>query len=255
MADPRSGPASSAAEANVRAFIRHRASVPGPCRAALIGSLGALRRSEDPVVTFASLPAACVPQFADGCQVELSDRVGGLFRAGTPAGLEPGPEAGPAGLAPEDQTLLTPFRVPSRSGYPPYAGVVAHWWTGRAVRDGDAIIADLIVKHLIAVVDHERLMAAVARAEDQAASLALEAISTRTMNLAIGIVMHQYGLAPENAEDLLRETARSAGTTLAQTAASVVLWGALAAPAAADDGTRPVHVRPGPVRLRLAEHR
>jgi hypothetical protein len=211
--------------------------------------LGALRRSDDPVVTFASLPAACVPRFADGCQVELSDGTDPLFRVQCPAGLDQRPDAGPAGPAAEDQVLLTPFQVTSRSGYPPYAGVITYWWTSRASRDSDAIIAELIARHLIAVVDHERLMAAVARAEDQAASLALEAISARTMTMATGIVMHQHGLAPEDAEDLLRKSARSAGTTLAQVAASVVCSTALVSRAAQDGGTRSARARPGPLRL------
>jgi DNA-binding MarR family transcriptional regulator len=84
-----------------------------------------------------------------------------------------------------------------------------------------------MVKHLIALVDHERLMAAVSRAENQAASLALEAISGRTINLAIGIVMQQNGLAPDDAEDLLRQSARTAGRGLVEVAASVVRSGAL----------------------------
>jgi len=136
--------------------------------------------------------------------------------------------------------LLTPFRVASRTGYPSYAGLVTHWWTGRAFSESDTVIADLLVKHLIALVDHERLMVAVARAEDQAASLALEAISGRTINLATGVVMHQHGLAPNDAEGLLRQSARIAGRGLAQIAASVVRSGALA------DSTAP-HRRPGPV--------
>lgn len=136
--------------------------------------------------------------------------------------------------------LLTPFRVASRAGYPSYAGVVTHWWISRAFAESDAVIADLMVKHLIALVDHERLMVAVARAEDQAASLALEAISGRAINLATGIVMHQCGLAPDDAEDLLRQSARTAGRGLAQIAASVVRSGALVDSAAS-------HGRPGPV--------
>jgi ANTAR domain len=114
-----------------------------------------------------------------------------------------------------------------------------HWWTSRASCESDAVIADLMVKHLIALVDHKRLMAAVARAEDRAASLALEAISGRTINLAIGILMHQNGLQPDDAEDLLRQLARTAETGLAQMAASVVCSGALADSAASRS-------RPGP---------
>jgi hypothetical protein len=136
--------------------------------------------------------------------------------------------------------LLTPFQAVSRTGCPSYAGVVTHWWTDRSPSESDAIIADLMVKHLIALVDHERLMGAVARAEDQAASLALEAISGRAINLAVGIAMHQNGLTPDDAEHLLRQSARTAGRSLAQVAASVVRSGAL------EDSSAP-HGRPGPV--------
>jgi DNA-binding GntR family transcriptional regulator len=231
--------ASATAEADLDAFIRHGDDVPIACHAALISSLGRLRGSDDPVVTFAGLPGACVPEFADGCQVELSDGTEPLFRVTHPASSADGPE--PAGTHPAaDQMLLTPVRVVSRTGYPSYAGVVTHWWTSRAPSESDAAIADLMVKHVIALVDHERLMAAVARAEDRAASLVLEAISGRTINLATGIVMRQKGLAPDDAEDLLRQSARMAGTGLAQAAASVVRSGALADSSAAHD-------RPGPV--------
>ena len=112
----------------------------------------------------------------------------------------------------------------SRTGYPPYAGVVTRWWTGRTPSENDAVIAELTVNHLIGLVDYERLMAMVARAEDQAAGVALEAISGRTINLATGIVMHQNGLAAQDAEDLLRRHARMTGSSLHEAAASVVRY-------------------------------
>ena len=220
--------ASTVAEADLDAFFRHRDDVPTAGCAALISSLGRIRGSDDPVVTFAGLPRVCVPEFADGCQVELSDGAEPLFRVTSADGLE-GTAARPVG---PDQVLLTPFQVASRTGYPSYAGVVTQWWSGRTPSESDAVIADLMVKHLIALVDHERLMSAVARAENQGASLALEAISGRTINLATGIVMHQNGLAPDDAEDLLRQSARTAGMDLAQMAASVVRSGTLGDPAA-----------------------
>ena len=220
--------ASTVAEADLDAFFRHRDDVPTAGCVALISSLGRLRGSDDPVVTFAGLPRVCVPEFADGCQVELSDGAEPLFRVTSADGLE-GTAARPVG---PDQVLLTPFQVASRTGYPSYAGVVTQWWSGRTPSESDAVIADLMVKHLIALVDHERLMSAVARAEDRAASLALEAISGRTINLAIGIVMHQTGLPADDAEDLLRQSARTAEIDLAQMAASVVRSGTLGDPAA-----------------------
>ena len=236
---------STVAQADLDAFFRHRNDAPTAGCSALINSLGRLRGSDDPVVTFAGLPGACVPEFADGCQVELSDGVEPLFRVTHPASSRDGPAPTAAHRAAADQVLLTPFQVVSRTGYPSYAGAVTHWWTGRAPSESDAAMADLMVKHLIALVDHERLMAAVARAEDRAASLALEAICGRTINLAIGIVMHQTGLPPDDAEDLLRQSARTAGTGLAQMAASVVRSDALGDSAAS-------HGRSGPVGRRLS---
>jgi ANTAR domain len=214
--------ASTVAEADLDAFFRHRDDVPTACCVPLIRSLSRLRRCDDPVVTFAGLLRACVPEFADGCQVELSDGAQPLFRVTHPVSSADGPGRTADHPVGPDQMLLTPFRVASRTGYPSYAGVVTHWWTSRTPSESDAAIADLMVKHLIALVDHERLMAAVARAEDQAASLALEAISGRTINLAIGILMHQNGLLPDDADDLLRQSARTTGRGLAQMAASVV---------------------------------
>jgi len=232
--------ASTVAEADLDAFFRYRDDVPAAGCAALISSLGRLRGSDDPVVTFGGLPRACVPEFADGCQVELSDGAEPLFRVTHPVSPADGSGRIAAHPVGPDQMLLTPFRAVSRTGYPSYAGIVTHWWTGRAPSESDAAVADLMVKHLIALVDHERLMAAMARAEDRAASLALEAISGRTINLAVGILMHQNGLQPGAAEDLLRQSARTAGRDLAQMAASVVRSGALGDSAAS-------HGRPGPV--------
>jgi len=217
--------ASAVAEANLGAFFRHRAEVPTACGAALIGSLSRLRGSDDPIVTFGGLPRACVPDFADGCQVELSSGAEPLFRVACPDAPEPVPTR-PVG---PDQVLATPFRAVSPTGYPPYAGVVTHWWADRTPSESDAVIADLIVRHLVALVDHERLMGVVARAEDRAASLALGAISGRTISLAIGIVMHQERLAADDAEDLLRQSAATTGKSLHEVAASVVRSGSLGA--------------------------
>jgi hypothetical protein len=235
------------AEANLLAFFWHRDDVPAACGAALIGSLSRLRRSDDPVVTFADLPGACVPGFADGCQVELTDGAEPLFPVTHPDGPE---SVADHPLGP-GQVLATPFRVVSRTSYPSYAGVVTHWWTGRTPSESDAVIADLMVKHLVALVDQERLMAAVARAEDRAASLALEAISGRTISLATGIVMHQDGLAADDANDLLRQSARMTGRSLHQVATSVVRSGSLGVRRAAPSRVR----RLGTLRAARSEQR
>jgi hypothetical protein len=206
----------NAVTANLGAFFRHRDDVPTACGAALISSLSRLRASDDPVVTFGGLPGACVPAFADGCQVELSDGAEPLFqvtRPDSPSPADPG------------HVLTTPLKAVSCAGYPSYAGVVTHWWTGRMPSESDAVVADLMVRHLVVLVEHERLMAAMARAEDRAASLALEAITGRTISLAVGIVMHQDGVPADDAEALLRQFAGETGRSLHQVAASVVRSG------------------------------
>jgi len=209
------------AETNLDAFLQHRADVPRPCGAPLVSSLSQLRGSDDPVITFGRLPQACVPEFADGCQVELCDGMEPPFRIAHPPGEAEGSESFAARPVGPEQLLATPFRVVSRMGFPSYAGAVTHWWIGRKPSESDAVIADLMVRHLVALVDHERLMTAVAQAEDRAADLALAAISGRTISLATGIVMHQNGLAADDAEDLLRQAAGPNGRDLHQVAASV----------------------------------
>jgi len=223
-------------QADLDAFFRHRADVLTSCCATLISSLRGLRGSDDPAVTFAGLPRVCVPVFADGCQVELSNGAEPPWRVTHQASSPDRSEHASS----SDHVLLTPFQVASGTGYPSYAGLVTHWWTDRAPSQSDAAIADLMVKHLIALVDHERLMVAVARAEDRAAGLALEAICGRTISLATGVVMHQHGLAPDEAEDLLRQSARVVDGGLTQLAASVVRSGALADSAASPGRPRPV---------------
>lgn len=215
-------PPSFMAAANLAAYFRHRADAPSAWSAPLISSLSRLRGCEDPVVTFARLPGACVPEFADGCQVELSDGSEPPFRVEHPASSDDGPGPVTRQGVRANQVLSTPFLVGSRTGYPSYAGVVTHWWTRRTPTESDALVADLMVKHLVSLVDQEQLMAQVARAEERAASLALQAISGRTINLAIGIVMHENGLAAEEAEDLLRHSAGITGTCLHQVAAGIV---------------------------------
>ncbi len=200
---------------------------PGAAGNTLARSLGRLRASDDPVVTFAGLAKACVPEFADGCDVELCAGTEPVFRASQPTGPADGRERQAARHIASDQMLITPFRVVSRTGYPSYSGLVTHWWTDRTPSESDAVIADLMVTQLAALVELERLSAEVARAEDRAASIAQESIRSRTINIATGIVMHQKRLPQDDAERLLRHAARTAGTSLAHAASAAVRGGAL----------------------------
>ncbi len=234
-------------QADLDAFFRHQGDIPLPSPAELTDALSRLPGSDDPVVTFARLARSCVPAFADACQVELSDGKEPLVRVRHPASPADGLDQAEAQAVGPHPILLTPFRVASRTGYPSYAGVMTHWWADRSPTKGDAVIADLMVKHAIALVDRERLMAAVAQAEDRAASLALESISGRVMSLATGIVMHQRGLSPDDAEDVLRQAATTAGSSAPAVAVSVVHSGSLASSVVCGGQRVPVR-RMAPVR-------
>jgi hypothetical protein len=246
-----SGRAPAIAAADLAAFFRHRSVLSVASCAALISSLDQLLGSDDPRVTFGRLPESCVPVFADSCEVELSDGADPPFRAvrrassaSDPGSLRP-PSAGP------DAALVTPFRAVSLIGYPSYAGVVTYSWTGRSPSESDAVIADLVVKHVVALVERQRLMAAVAQAEDRAANLALQAICGRAISLATGIVMHQNGLAADDAEDLLRQSA-GAGRDLHQVSADVVRSGSLPADSSVPGN---LSLRSGASGYRRTEHR
>jgi hypothetical protein len=234
MADRAAPRFRSLAGPDLDAFRRHRGDTPAANSPALVKVLNDLPASDDPAVGFARLIEACVPAFADGSGIEISDGDQPPFRAVFPA------DSPAVGL---EQILHTPFRVPSRSGYPSYAGVLTHWWTSRAPTETDAVVADLMAEHVIALVDRERLMTAMGRSDDRAAEMALEAISGRTINMAIGIVMHQRSLSPEGAEDVLRRAATATESSLYEVATYVVRAGALA-------DSLPARNNPGP-RLRL----
>jgi hypothetical protein len=236
----------SLAGSDLDAFRRHRGETPAACSSVLVSALNDLPVSDDPAVMFARLAEACVPGFADGCGVEISDGAQPAFRVAFPAD-SPATDGSPAAgqFAGPEQILHTPFLVPSRSGYLSYSGVLTHWWTSRTPTETDAVVADLMAKHVIALVDHERLMVAMGRSDDRAAEMALEAISGRTINIAVGIVMHQRALSPGDAEDLLRRVGATTGSSLYEVATHVVRSGALADPAprtgpAPRRGLRPV---------------
>jgi hypothetical protein len=228
--------------ADLEAFLRRAGDVPRASGSALIRSLSRIRGSEDPVVTFADLASACVPDFADGCRAELSDGIEPDFRTPQPASPHDDRRAGAVRFPGSAQLLLTPFRADSVAGYPSYAGLVTHCWNNRAPSLTDAAIAELMVKHAIALVDRERLTAAVARAEDRAANLALRAITGSTVTLATGIIMHQNRLPADQAESHLRQVARAAGKQTAQMAAEIVHHGGLAGPPPPSPG-QVVHLR------------
>jgi hypothetical protein len=181
--------------------------------------VGAIVRSEEPPVVLSSLARACNPSFSDACWVELSEGVDALFRVSFPM---------PDGTAPADapqanaRTITTAFRASSGHGYPSFAGVVVHSWIGRDPRPDDAIIACLLVDRALAIVQHERLAQSAARADDRAAKLAIDLITSRLEGEAIGILMAKHQATEEEAVGLLRQLSWTSQRQVHEAAADVV---------------------------------
>jgi len=172
--------------------------------------------SPEPAVVLSSLARSSNPAFSDVCSVELSEGVEGLFQVTFPTADEQTfpassgllPATGGA-LAVTGNTVCTPFQAASAAGYPAFAGVVLHSWAVHAPTEDDAIIAWLLVDRALTIVRQERLAESAARADDRAAKLAHELITSRVVGEATGILMTRYNATREEAFSLLRRATRS----------------------------------------------
>lgn len=190
--------------------------------------------SDEPAVVLSSLARLSIPSFSDACAVELSEGTRPLFQIRFPMADEAACSEGSgsvlAGLplpACASRTFLTTFEARSEHGYPSFAGVVMHSWTEHDPGEDDAIIARLLVERALAIVRHQRLAEALARAERRAAKLAIDASTSRIEGEAIGIVMAKHRIAPGEALNLLRQVARVSQREMQVVAADVVLVGDL----------------------------
>jgi hypothetical protein len=192
--------------------------------------------SADPAVVLSSLARGCVPSFSDSCSVELSEGLEPLFRVGfrlsgkESVAAELGPVPASASARDHGHAVSTAFQAASALGFPSYAGVVVHSWDSHEPTQEDAIIARLLVDHAIAVLHSERLAQGKAQAEERAAKLALDLISSRAEGEAIGILTTKHHVGREEALRLLRRASRASERTLHEVAADVIRTGDLGRP-------------------------
>jgi ANTAR domain len=197
-------------------------------------ALRGIVRSDEPAVVLSSLARCSSPAFSDGCAIELSEGTLALFQVSFPLPGEARLCAGhaDAGAAHAGQTtVVTPFRRPPRHGYPAFAGVAVHAWTGREPGRDGAIIARLLVEHALSIVEQERLARSAARADERAADLAIGLISSRTVGEAIGLLMAGGKATREDAAGVLRQMSRASRRELHEVAADVVRRQAVSDPA------------------------
>jgi len=190
-----------------------------------------LRRSAEPAVVLSSLARLCVPSFSQRCAVELSEGLDPVFTVSFPP---PAPGRVPEARSPDDEApgggpaghaVITPFGMPSAFGRPSFAGYLIHAWTLRVPATGDAMIARLLVDHALGVVQYERLAATAAAAESRSARLALDAIASRVIGEATGILMAGLRLSETAAVSQLTAAGQRSGHTLHDVAREVVRTG------------------------------
>jgi ANTAR domain len=230
----------------------------GPCSVRDIEDvLRGIVRSAEPAVVLSSLARHSQLAFSDACAIELSEGTDALFQVSFPipdadddadAAVVPEtarPLSAAPGVAPlARKTVTTAFNAASGHGYASFAGVAVHTWMGRAPTADDAIIARLLVDYALGIVQQERLTRSVACAEDRAAKLAVELITSRAEGEATGLLMARHRVTREEAVSMLRQSSGTTGRPLHEVAADVVRTRDLqhAPRRTAGDPARPAHL-------------
>jgi ANTAR domain len=125
------------------------------------------------------------------------------------------------------KSIITTFQAGSGHGYPSFAGILVHSWAERDPSEDDAVIARLLVDRALAIVQHERLARAAARADSRAAKLAIDLITSRIEGEATGILMAQHQVTRAKAASLLRQASQTRQQDLREIAVGVVRAGDL----------------------------
>ena len=203
----------------------------------VVRAMRGLVPSEEPAVVLSSLARSCVPSFSDGCSVELSEGTDPMFHVSYPLPDENQATGGPPSRSGEppaeptgDSVVTTSFEMRASSGWPSYAGVMIHSWRARIPAESDSIIARLLVDRAIALIDHERLADTAGSADERAAQLALETMTSRAIGEATGIIMATRSMTNVDAFDVLKKIGRHAGRNVYDIALEVLRAGALEHP-------------------------
>jgi hypothetical protein len=185
-------------------------------------AVGAITPSDEPAVVLSSLARSSNPSFSDACALELSEGTATPFRVCFPV-TDATASAPPVAM----KSIITTFQAGSGHGYPSFAGMVVHSWAERDPGEDDAIIARLLVDRALAMVQHERLAQAATRADNRAAKLAIDLITSRVEGEATGILMANHQITRAEAASLLRQASRTRQRDLHEIAFAVVRAGDL----------------------------
>jgi len=187
------------------AYRRHKNEHPREQAHVLLRALDAMTASEDPHVTFARLVENCTPHFADGCAIDLGDGNEPTCRLRATSCRKP---------VTGRRSLHTQFSGAPRGHFARYAGVFSAWWSDRDPSESDVLTAALLLRYTIALIDAERLTVLLGKSDERSSRLAIEAITTRPINLATGLLMATNGCDDREAENTLRAIATDTSRNL-----------------------------------------
>jgi hypothetical protein len=253
-AQPHEEEGAGSMSADLDAYRRHRSeTLPvSPGRDDLVDLMDAMKGSDQPQVVFARLADLAVTVLCDACDVEIDDGTRTRVHRSTQGpvapldGQEESVDAAPDGAATDLHVALA---GPSREDHPSYVGIATFSWSTRRPSDAEELAATIAVRHAPSSAATSRLLNLLGAAEGRAAGAALSAITSRSINLAIGIGMHQHGETEGLSEDRLRQSAAESGQTLFSAAARAVRRRALPDRRPSDARTRGAGARTFPRRL------
>jgi hypothetical protein len=177
---------------------------------------------------FASLGTLCVPAFSDACSVTVHEG-----EVTTSTGLSSSTERpmAPSGRSPAAPDLLVvAIHGDAWREWPPFTGEIAWRWCDRdRPTRSDKVIAHLLIDQAKALIDAQRLAAALAGERVRASNLEQALQTSRQIGQAIGILMWSRKITAQQGFELLRAASQHTHRKLRDVATEVCDTGTLQA--------------------------
>jgi ANTAR domain-containing protein len=191
---------------------------------AVLNAVRELAPSVHAVEVFASLGALCVPAFSDACSVTVHEGEDTTSTGLGTSTVRPIALSGRSAVAPD--LLVLAIEGEQWRDWPPYTGQIAWQWCDRdRPTRSDKVTAQLLIDRAKALIDTQRLEAALAAEQVRADNLEKALQTSREIGQAIGILMWSRKVTAEQGFDLLRTASQHTHHKLRDVATEVCLTG------------------------------
>jgi len=195
--------------------------------------------SAEPAVVFTSVAQLSVAALSDTCLVAIEQDDDLAYLIARPRSTTPDRALSPRVLLPASASscqllarhaVSTPIAAPAYDGEMGYRGVLIQRWTSHEPTLCDAALARMAVAQAVAVVQRERIVAALEESQHTVQNLQRALATCREIGVAVGILMSSQRITHSQAFELLSSASRSQNRKVRDIAAEVVLTGALELP-------------------------